>query len=156
MKHAIAVGLAAAAVSAMVYGIAKADSNLSAANLATQLSIDSTEYKASVAGQESTMQATFTIRNPTNETVTYLQAGLPVDWRILDSQGHLVYNVNQGKIIPHFIARRILRPGEHQDYNQTIALRNQAGDPLPTGPYVLQARLTTAIDLQSKKSFTVK
>jgi hypothetical protein len=59
-------------------------------------------------------------------------------------------------MIPQFIIRRVLQPGEHQDFKASIKLQDQDGNSLAAGQYVLQACLTGEKSLQTNLSFAVK
>ena len=161
MKRTQAVVLAILAGTALIYGSAQAmtrkgGEKLTATNLMAHLGVDSDTVPHSTGGTPSSMQATYTVSNPTHDSITYPQRGLAVDWKIADSHGVVVYNANLGKITPHVIAMRILGPGEHQDYTSTVSLQDQNGAPLTSGNYVLQACLIGVSNLQTTKSFTIK
>jgi len=155
MKPTITAAVALMAGTALLYGVAHA-TPLTANNLMAHLAVESDAVPHAVGATPSTMRATYTVSNPTNESIRYPQRGLAVDWKIVDSQGAVVYDVNLGKITPHIIALRILRPNEHQDYLLTVSLQDQTGAPLSSGKYVLQACLIGVDNLQTNKSFSIK
>ena len=161
MKRTVTAALAILAGTALLYGSARAmtrrgNEKLTSTNLMAHLGVETDAVPHSTGGTPSSMKATYTISNPTNESITFAQRGLAVDWKIADSHGVVVYDVNFGKIAPHFIAMRILRPGEHQDYTSTVSLQDQHGAPLPSGQYVLRACLIGVDNLQTNKSFTIQ
>ena len=161
MKRTLAAALAIIAGTALIYGSAQAMTRkgagkLTATNLMAHLSVDTDAVPHASSGTPSTMQATYTVSNPTNETITYPQRGLAVDWKIVDTHGAVVYDANLGKMAPHIIALRILGPNEHQDYTSTVPLQDQNGAPLSSGSYVLQACLIGVDNLKTNKSFTIK
>ena len=146
---------------AFLYGTAQAYTHadgmkLTQTNLLAHLVLDTETVPHAVSTQPSKLQVTYTVFNPTNQTITYEQRGMPVDWKVLDSKGTVVYDVNKGKLIPHFIAMRILRPNEHQDFPSTISLQDQSGAPLTSGQYTLRACLKGVDNLQTNRTFTIK
>ena len=162
MKRTLTAALAIIAGTALLYGsmtqamTRKGAGKLTATNLMAHLGLDTDAVPHAQGAAPSTMQATYTVANPTNETITYPQRGLAVDWKIVDSHGAVVYDANLGKITPHIIALRILGPNEHQDYSSTVSLQDQSGAPLSSGNYTLQACLVGVDNLKTTKSFTIK
>lgn len=162
MKRTLIAALAIVAGTALLYSSAtqamtrKGAGKLTATNLMAHLGVDSDAVPHATGAAPSTVQATYTVTNPTNETITFQQHGMPVDWKILDNHGVVVYNANAGKIAPHFVVLRILRPNEHQDFTSTVSLQDQNGAPLSPGSYALQACLIGAENLKTTKSFTIK
>ena len=161
MKRTLTAALAIAAGTALLYGsttqaMTRKAGKLTATNLMAHLGVDCESVPHASGASPSTMQATYTVSNPTNETIIFPQHGQPVDWKIVDSHGAVVYNANAGKIAPHFVAMRILGPNEHQDFTSTVSLQDQNGAPLSPGHYSLQACLRGVDNLKTTKSFTIK
>lgn len=151
MMLAISVGLAGAAL-AIPSGGDAASSNLTA-----KLALDSSHVTAAVAGQASTIHATYTITNSTQQPIKIEVSGRPVIWNVVDSSGTVVCDPDRGRPIPQFIALRILQPGEHQEFSKTILLVSSSGDPLPAGTYTLHARWSRgASGLETSRSFTIQ
>jgi len=161
MKRTLMAVLVMVAGTAFVYGSAQAMTRkgvgkLTATNLSAHVVVETDAVPHATGAAPSTLQATYTITNPTNETITYPQRGSAVNWKIVDRHGTVVYDADFGKIMPHVIALRILMANEHQDYMSTVSLQNQKGAPLPRGHYVLRACLTGVDNLTTTKSFTIK
>lgn len=157
MKQAMAA-IFATALAALFLAAAFADSKVTSpeTGLAASLLLEASSYKQPKDGTVSTMQATYTVSNPTDQPIQYKQSGRGIQWKILDSGGQLLYDPSRGRPIPMFIALHTLQPGQNQEFTQVINLQNQDGTPLAVGKYTLQACLATDKSLQTSQDFTVK
>ena len=103
----------------------------------------------------SAINPTLTFTNIGSSDLAYSEGGLGAVWQIARQDGHVVYDSARGKLIPHFLIRRRLAPGQSQVFTAQVILKDSGGRLLFPGTYILRGRPGIGLGTSVETKITV-